>query len=117
MAATVLFPEAMPPVKPRRSMGLAGAGGSGFGGVSAPEPRGFDGVAHQHGDGHGANATGNGRERAGDIHGVGMDVADEDGTLLAKFGQPSGETAQQRFGLRRVGDFVGSNIDDRSSGA
>src|SRR6266404_8906243 len=100
IAATAVLPLAMPPVRPRRSMvGSPSAGGGLHGvgqrrGFAAAQARGLHGVAHEHGDGHGADASGNWRERAGSVHGVGMDVADERRAFGAEFFEARGKIAQ-----------------------
>src|SRR5467141_3335833 len=86
MAATALLPLAMPPVRPSRSIfpSLPRDGGRMRGRNSrrgAAQARGFDSVAHEHGDGHGAYAAGDGCERAGDVDGIGMNIADEPGAF------------------------------------
>src|SRR6266852_3663348 len=120
MAATSVLPLAMPPVRPSRSIARSPRAGNGLYGVSfgfaTAQARGFHGVAHQHGDGHGANAAGDGRERAGGVHRVGMHVADEHRTLFAEFFQARGEIAQQRLRFFGISHLVRANIDDRSAG-
>src|SRR5882672_12418890 len=87
MAATADLPVAMPPVRPRRSIMTsprAGDGLRGFAlGFAATEIGGLYRVAHEHGDGHGADPAGDGSERAGGIDRVGMHVTNYNGTLLA----------------------------------
>src|SRR5690242_11734789 len=99
MAATVLLPLAMPPVRPRRSMrvsaGTGGMRGGGGFGEGPAKTRGVDGVAHEHGDGHGANGARDGCEGAGDIYGVGMHVADERGAFGVKFFEAGGEAVKE----------------------
>src|SRR2546423_6567056 len=98
MAATALLPLAMPPVRPRRSMRIsprADSGGSSVGfQVSPAEKGGLDGVAHEHGDGHGANASGNRSESTGDVHGVGMHVAHQRRTFGMKLLEARREAAE-----------------------
>src|SRR5437868_12300121 len=80
MAATADLPVAMPPVRPRRSISSprAGDGLRGFAlHFSTAEFGGFYGVAHEHGDGHGADAAGYGSERASGINCVGVHVTNE----------------------------------------
>src|SRR6202158_2274412 len=81
MAATAVLPLAMPPVRPRRCILLITRAGGGLHGVgfdfAAAELRGFYGVAHEHGDGHGTDAAGNGRARAGRVRGVRVHVTYE----------------------------------------
>src|SRR5258707_14838358 len=88
MAATADLPVAMPPVRPRRSIGSprAGDGLRGFAlHFSTAELGGFYRVAHEHGNGHGSDAAGNRSERAGSGDRIGVHVTNEHGTLLAKF--------------------------------
>src|ERR1700737_843935 len=89
MAATALLPLAMPPVRPRRNIAISPRPGYGFRcvcfGFAAPETRRFNGIAHQHGDSHGADATGDRREGAGYVNCVGMNVADERAAFGLKF--------------------------------
>src|SRR6202790_801356 len=91
MAATALLPLAMPPVSPSRSIFFArlprrgGRLRCGKFRRGAAEPRGFDGVAHEHGDGHEADAAGHGGERSGNVDGGGMDVANESAAFGAEF--------------------------------
>src|SRR2546423_5873843 len=106
MAATVLLPLAMPPVRPRRSMEVSSRtgdvrGGGGFGGFSGASAKagGFHRVAHEHGDGHRPNAAGHGSERAGDIEGVGMHVAYERGAFSVKFFEAGREVVEEARGF------------------
>src|SRR6266446_351773 len=90
MAATALLPLAMPPVRPSRSIlfRLPRRGGRLRRGKfwrGPPQAGGFDGVAHQHGDGHGTDAAGHGSERSRRVNGAGMDVADESAAFGAEF--------------------------------
>ena len=92
--------------------------GRGDGGrFAAAEKGGFYGVAHEHGDGHGTDAAGNGSEGAGGVEGVGMDVANERGAFGVEFIEASGKIAEQRFGFGGIGDFVGADIDHGGTGA
>src|SRR6267154_1831354 len=116
MAATADLPVAMPPVRPRRSIRASPGAGDGLSGfaleVSAAELGRFYRVAHEHGNGHGADAAGNRSQRAGGVDRIGMHVTNEHGTLLAKFLKTCREIAQQRLGLFCVGDFICADIDD-----
>jgi len=76
----------------------------------------FDGVAHEHGDGHGADAAGDGSEGAGNVDRGGMDVADEGAAFGAKFCEAVGEVLKKALGFFRVGDAIGANVDDGSAG-
>src|SRR5882724_6026212 len=115
MAATADLPVAMPPVRPRRSI-ISPRAGDGLRGfaleVSAAELGSFYRVAHEHGDGHGADAAGNRSERAGSVDRIGVHVTNEHGTLLAKFLKTCREIAQQGVGLFCVGNFICADIDD-----
>src|SRR5882757_5394502 len=119
MAATADLPVAMPPVRPRRSIRASPGAGDGLSGfaleVSAAELGRFYRVAHEHGNGHGADAAGNRTERAGGVGRIGMHVTNEHGTLLAKFLKTCREIAQQGFGFFRVGYLIGANIYDRGA--
>src|ERR1700674_2925736 len=122
MAATALLPLAMPPVSPSRSIFFArlprrgGRLSCGKFGRGAAEARGFDGVAHEHGDGHGADATGDGCERAGGVDGVGMDVADEGAAFGAELFKAIWEVVKEALGFTGVGDAVGADINDGGVG-
>src|SRR5215475_5570364 len=54
-------------------------------GFFATEAGGFDGVAHEHSDGHGTDAAWNGSESAGSVYCIGMNIADKDAALFAEF--------------------------------
>src|SRR5882762_9161141 len=54
-------------------------------GRGASEARGFHRVTHEHGDGHGTDAAGHGRERSGNVDGAGVHVADESTSFGAEF--------------------------------
>src|SRR5712692_7096260 len=121
MAATALLPLAMPPVSPSRSIffrlphrGRRLRCGE-FGGGAA-EARGFYGVAHEHGNGHGADAAGHGRERAGDTGGIGMDIADESAAFGAEFLEAVWKVVKKALGFFGVRYAVGANIDNRGAG-
>jgi hypothetical protein len=81
-------------------------------GRGAAEAGGFDGVAHQHGNGHRANAAGNRSESAGSIDRGGMDVADEGAAFGAEFFETVWKIAEEALGFFGVGDAVGANVDD-----
>src|SRR5262249_12452333 len=83
---------------------------------SPAEAGGFDGVAHEHSNGHRADATGNGGKRAGRVNSVGMNVADEDGTFFAEFCEALRKVPEELFGFKFLGDFVGADIDDGGAG-
>src|SRR5260370_38098717 len=86
MAATADLPVAMPPVRPRRSIGSprAGDGLRGFAlELSAAELGGFYRVAHEHGNGHGTDAAGSRRDRAASVDRIGAHVPNGPRTLLA----------------------------------
>src|SRR5579885_726549 len=83
--------------------------------ASAAKTRGLHRIAHQHGDRHRTNAAGNRCEGAGDLDGVGMDVADEDGSFGAEFFEASREIAEEVPGFPRVGHFVSADIYDRGA--
>src|SRR6266851_5722224 len=121
MAATALLPLAMPPVSPSRSIffRLPHRGGRlrrGKFGRCAAEAGGFDGVAHEHGDGHGADAAGHGRERSGNVDGAGMDVADESASLGAEFFEAVRKVVKEPLGFFEVRNAVGTDINDRRAG-
>ncbi len=82
----------------------------------AAEAGGFDGVAHEHGDGHGANAAGDGSERSGNVDGARMDVADEGAAFGAEFLEAVRKILKKALSFFGVGDAVGANIDDRRAG-
>src|ERR1700739_4392288 len=134
IAATTLLPLAMPPVRPSFSIESRnplksaarlgrpalqqqeslqenlGPRHRGVGG--AAQARGFHRVAHKHGDGHRADPTGDGRDGAGDLNGVRMDVADKDVSLGAELFQAFGKIAEQVRSFGGIGDLVGPDIDD-----
>src|SRR6266851_1975294 len=121
MAATALLPLAMPPVSPSRSIffRLPHRGGRlrrGKLGRGAAEAGGFHGVAHEHGDGHGADAAGHGRERSGNVDGAGVDVADESASLAAEFFEAVWKVVKEPLGFFEVRNTVGANIDDCCAG-
>src|SRR5258708_1361093 len=121
MAATALLPLAMPPVSPSLSIffRLLHRGGRlrcGKFGRGAAEAGGFHGVAHEHGDGHGADAAGHRRERSGNVDGAGMDVADESASFGAEFFEAVWKVVKQPLGFFGVRNTVGANIDDRRAG-
>jgi hypothetical protein len=86
-------------------------------GWHAAEACGPDSVAHEHGDGHGADAAGNRSKKSGRVKGVGMNVADKHAALFAEFVKALGEVFQQARRLGGIGNFVGADIDDGSSRA
>src|SRR5260370_1354390 len=121
MAATALVPVAMPPVSASVSMcfRLPPRGGRlrcGKFGRGAAEAGGFHGVAHEHGDGHGADAAGHRRERSGNVDGTGMDVADESASFGAEFFEAVRKVVKEPLGFCEVRNAVGANIDDRRAG-
>src|SRR6266852_3932042 len=121
MAATALLPLAIPPVSPSRSIffRLPHRGGRlscGKFGRGAAEAGGFDGVAHEHGDGHGADAAGNGGERSGNVDGAGMHVADESACFGAEFFEAVRKVVKKPLGFFGVRNAVGANIDDCCAG-
>src|SRR5260370_36286335 len=109
IAATALLPLAIPPVSPSRSMTgeLSRAGGRlrcrKFGRGTA-EARGLHGVAHEHGDGHRADAAGNRRERPSGVDGVGMDVADKGATFGAELFEAVRKGLEKAAGFFAVPD-------------
>src|SRR5258708_6364840 len=121
MAATAVLPLAMPPVRPSRSIARSPRAGGGLHGVSfgfaTAESCGFHGVAHQHGDGHGADAAGDGRERAGGVHRVRMHVANEHHAFFSKFLQTRRKISHQPFPFFGLSHFVLPNIYDPSPAA
>src|SRR5258707_13499280 len=103
MAATAVLPLAMPPVRPSRSIARSPRAGGGLHGVSfgfaTAESCGFHGVAHQHGDGHGADAAGDGRERARGVHRVRMPLAHGPPAFFSKFFPTPRKIARHPFRL------------------
>ena len=77
----------------------------------AAQPRRFHGVAHEHGDGHGANAARDGGERTGRIDGIGMNIADERGAFGAEFLEPLGKIAEEAFSFLCIRDAVRTHIN------
>src|SRR5712664_699391 len=122
MAATALLPLAMPPVSPSLSIFFArlprrgGRLSCGKFGRGAAEARGFDGVAHEHGDGHGADAAGHRRERSGNVDGAGMDIADESASFGAEFFEAVRKVVKEPLGFFEVRNAVGTDINDRRAG-
>src|SRR5258708_1352330 len=121
MAAMALLPLAIPPVSPSRSIfpRLPHRGGRLRRGKfrrGAAEAGGFHGVAHEHGDGHGADAAGHGRERSGNVDGAGMDVADESAAFGAEFFEAVWKVVKKALGFFGVCNAVGANIDDPAAG-
>src|SRR5215469_4421620 len=101
----------------RSARGTSGLrfGFSGHGGKAAKFCS-FDGVAHEHGDGHWTDPAGNGSEGASGVYSVGMDVANQHAALGCKFSEARGKVGEQALGFNRIGDFVGPDVDDRSAG-
>src|SRR5437879_10228557 len=58
------------------------AGSRRTGRLGAPEPRGLDRIAHEHGDGERSHAAGNGSEGTGNFDGIGMDIDNPDSAFL-----------------------------------
>src|SRR5467141_3504773 len=122
MAATALLPLAMPPVSPSLSIFFArlprrgGRLSCGKFGRGAAEARGFDGVAHEHGDGHGSDAAGHGRERSGNVDGAGMDVADESASFGTEFFEAVWKAVKKPLGFFGVSNAVGADIYDHGAG-
>jgi hypothetical protein len=85
-------------------------------GRGAAEASGFHGVAHQHGDGHGADAAGNRSERAGGVDGAGMDIAEKSAAFGAEFFETVGKISEEALGFFDIGDAVGANVNDRGAG-
>src|SRR6266567_3058766 len=85
-------------------------------GRGAAEARGLHGVAHEHGDGHGANAAGDRCERSGGVDGVGMDVANEGAALGAEYFEAARKVLKKALGLFGVRNAVGADVDDRGAG-
>src|SRR5882757_3048536 len=113
MAATALLPLAIPPVRPSLSIFSSARGGGRLRGRKfgrgAAEARGFDRVAHEHGDGHGADTTGDRGECARNVDGAGMNVADEAAAFGAEFFEAFGKILEEAFGLLGIGDAVGAH--------
>ena len=84
--------------------------------LAATEPGGFDGVAHEHGDGHGADAARDRSDSASGVDGVGMNVADENGAFFLKFLEALREIFQQVGGFGGVRYFIGADIDYSGAG-
>ena len=82
----------------------------------AAEAGGFYGVAHEHCNGHGADAAGDGRERASDMDGVWMNVADEGAAFGAEFFETVWKILEQALGFFGIGDTVGADVNDRGAG-
>jgi hypothetical protein len=104
----------------KHALRLANSGGRLAGeraATGAAKASGFNGVAHEHGDGHWADATWNGRQGTGGLDGVGMDVADEHGAFGAEFFEALRKIVEKLFGFLRIHDFIGADIDDRGAGA
>src|ERR1700731_1519675 len=122
MAATALLPLAMPPVSPSRSIFFArlprrgGRLRCGKFRRGAAEARGFDGVAHEHGDGHGTDAAGHGRERSGNVDGAGMDVADQSAAFGTELFEAVWKVVKKPLGFFGVRNAIGAHIDDRGAG-
>src|SRR5712692_4845138 len=121
MAATALLPQAIPPVRPSRSISLrlsraSGRLRGGKFGRRAAEAGGFHGIAHEHGDGHGADATGNGCECTGSIDRVRMDVADERAAFNAEFFEAVWKVLEKARRFLGISDAVGANVDDGGAG-
>ena len=85
--------------------------------LGAAEAGGSHGVAHEHGDGHGANAAGNRSEKACGVDGVGVNVTDQNAAFLTEFFQARKRIFQQARGFSGIGNLVGADIDHRGAGA
>ena len=103
-----IFRKRCRPLVPRATSAWHGSGRRSARGSagSAPQPRGLDRVAHEHGDGERANSAGNRRDGSGDAGDVGMHVADEHGAFFAEFCEALGKMREEVFRLRGVGDAV-----------
>src|SRR5690348_9859857 len=114
MAATALLPLAIPPVRPMRSMRVSAGTGDVRSGsrlrAGTAEASSFHGIAHEHGDGHRANAAGNGREGACDFDGIGMHVSDERGAFSTKFFEPGREVTEEARGFVGIANAIGADV-------
>src|SRR5712691_2870007 len=77
-----------------------------------PQAGGFHRVAHEHGDGHGTDAAGHGRERTRSVDRVRMDVADKGAAFGAEFGEAVRKILEEALSFVGIGDAVGADIDD-----
>ena len=99
--------------------GLPSAGDGLRGGKSgggAAEARSLHGVAHEHGDGHGADAAGNRGERACEVDSIRMNVADQGVSFGAEFFEALGEIAEETLCFLGLGDAIRAYINDRGAG-
>src|SRR5208282_5267146 len=82
--ATVVLPQATPPVSPTRSnLASLGQGRAEEAGATAQLGR-LQGVGHQHGDGQRPYAAWHRRERSGNLGHLGMHVADQGVAVLSE---------------------------------
>src|SRR5262249_48333670 len=118
MAATALLPLAIPPVSPSRNMTSSprrcGRWRSQFWRPAA-KARSLDSIAHEHGDGHRADPPRNRSERTGCVNSVGMNIANEDGSLGAEFLHSCREIPEKLFRKRGILNRVGADVDDRGA--
>ena len=104
MAATVLLPLPRPPVRPTRSIGYS--------------PRrilgGAHGVGHQHGNRQQAHAAGHRRVGAGNLEGLGIDVAHDRRSALGECGFALGVALEEAVELLARGQAVDAHVDRAS---
>src|SRR5580704_8274017 len=81
------------------------------GGFTAAQACSFYGIAHEHGYGHGADATGNGSKGASNIYRIGMHVADERGISDAEFFEAFGRVAEKALGFGGISDPIGAYVN------
>ena len=82
----------------------------------AAQARRFHRVAHEHGDGHGADAAGNGRERASGVNGIRMNVANERAAFSAELLEPLREIVEEALSFGSIGHAISANINDGGGG-
>src|SRR6266568_4373613 len=83
---------------------------------SAAESRSLHRVAHQHRDGHRADAAGNRSQSARDVYGIGMHVAGKRRALGAEFFHALRKIAEKPLGLRSVGHAIRADINHGRAG-
>ena len=77
---------------------------------------GFDGVAHEHGDGEFADATGDGGAGSGDAGDAGVAVADDGASLFFELLFALFIALEETFEEDRVGDVVDADVEDGCAG-
>ena len=118
IAATVVLPVAIPPVRPTRSIRVWPPRRWVHARLSAPAPQAgcLHRVAHQHGDGQRPHAARHRRDRSGDFRDARMNVAHQHGAFLAELRQLRRKIRKDALRLGCIGDAIDAHIDHRRAG-